>query len=58
MALAALLGPSRGPPCYRTVEHPRRSLAGHEVRTLAFDLPMRAWDLSSMFFVADGMTTH
>jgi hypothetical protein len=48
-----------GLPCYRTVEHPRRLLAaGHEVRTLSiFELPRRTWDLGSMFFVADGMTT-
>jgi NNMT/PNMT/TEMT family len=46
-------------PCYRTVENPRPTLAaGHEVRTLSiFDLPLRTWDLGSMFFVADGMTT-
>jgi NNMT/PNMT/TEMT family len=46
-------------PCYRTVDDPRRMLAaGHEVRTLSiFDLPRREWDLGSMFFVADGMTT-
>jgi hypothetical protein len=48
-----------GLPCYRAVEHPRRRLAAaHEVRTLSiFDLPPRTWDLGSMFFVADGMTT-
>ena len=48
-----------GLPCYRTVEHPRRRLAAvHEIRTVSiFDLPARAWDLGSMFFVADGMTT-
>jgi hypothetical protein len=48
-----------GLPGYRTVEDPRRTLAAaHEVRTLSiFDLPRRAWDLGSMFFVADGMTT-
>lgn len=46
-------------PCYRAVADPRRALAaGHEVRTLSiFDLPRRTWDLGSMFFVADGMTT-
>jgi NNMT/PNMT/TEMT family len=45
--------------CYRTIQDPRRMLAaGHEVRTLSiFDLPPRTWDLGSMFFVADGMTT-
>jgi hypothetical protein len=48
-----------GLPCYRAVEHPRRRLAAvHEIRTLSIlDLPSRAWDLGSMFFVADGMTT-
>jgi NNMT/PNMT/TEMT family len=46
-------------PGYRTVEDPRRRLAAvHEIRTLSiFDLPPRTWDLGSMFFVADGMTT-
>jgi NNMT/PNMT/TEMT family len=44
---------------YRSVEQPRRTLAAvHEIRTVSiFDLPPRAWDLGSMFFVADGMTT-
>ena len=48
-----------GLPCYRTIEDPRRVLAAaHEVQTLSiFDLPRRTWDLGSMFFVADGMTT-
>jgi hypothetical protein len=48
-----------GLPCYRAVEHPRRRLAAvHEIRTVSiFDLPPRTWDLGSMFFVADGMTT-
>jgi hypothetical protein len=46
-------------PCYRTIEHPRRLLAAdHEVQTRSiFELPQRTWDLGSMFFVADGMTT-
>jgi NNMT/PNMT/TEMT family len=46
-------------PCYRAVDNPRRGLAVvHEIRTLSmFDLPRRTWDLGSMFFVADGMTT-
>jgi NNMT/PNMT/TEMT family protein len=46
-------------PCYRAVDDPRRRLASvHEIRTLSiFDLPPRTWDLGSMFFVADGMTT-
>jgi hypothetical protein len=48
-----------GLPCYRAVEHPRRRLAAlHEIRTISiFDLPQRTWDLGTMFFVADGMTT-
>jgi hypothetical protein len=48
-----------GLPRYRAVKDPRRMLAAaHEVRTLSvFDLPRRNWDLGSMFFVADGMTT-
>ena len=48
-----------GLPCYRTVEDPRgRLAAAHEIRPLSiFDLPRREWDLGSMFFVADGMTT-
>ena len=46
-------------PCYRAVDNPRgRLAAAHEIRTLSiFDLPRRTWDLGSMFFVADGMTT-
>jgi NNMT/PNMT/TEMT family len=46
-------------PGYRDVDRPRRHLASaHEVRRLSvFDLPARAWDLGTMFFVADGMTT-
>jgi len=46
-------------PCYEAVDDPRRRLAAvHEIRTLSiFDLPPRTWDLGSMFFVADGMTT-
>ncbi len=48
-----------GLPCYRTVTDPRRALAAaHEIRTVSiFDLAPRTWDLGSMFFVADGMTT-
>jgi hypothetical protein len=48
-----------GLPCYRTIQDPRRSLAaGYDVRTLSiFDLPPRTWDLGTMFFVADGMTS-
>jgi hypothetical protein len=46
-------------PCYRTVSDPRRRLAAaHEIRMESiFELPERAWDLGSMFFAADGMTT-
>jgi hypothetical protein len=46
-------------PGYRSVDDPRRRLAAvQQIRTLSiFDLPPRAWDLGSMFFVADGMTT-
>lgn len=46
-------------PCYRAVDDPRGRLAAvHEIRTESiFDLPRRAWDVGSMFFVADGMTT-
>jgi hypothetical protein len=48
-----------GQPSYRTVDDPRRRLAAaHEIRRQSiFELPERAWDLGSMFFVADGMTT-
>jgi hypothetical protein len=48
-----------GMPCYRTISDPRGALAaGHEIRTVSiFKLPRRTWDLGSMFFVADGMTT-
>ena len=46
-------------PGYRSVEDPRGRLAtAHEIRMESiFNLPERAWDLGSMFFVADGMTT-
>lgn len=46
-------------PCYRTIHDPRRKLADvHEVRELSiFDLPPLTWDLGSMFFVADGITS-
>jgi NNMT/PNMT/TEMT family len=46
-------------PPYRTVADPRAALAAaHEVQTASiFDLPKRSWDLGTMFFVADGMTT-
>ena len=46
-------------PGYRTVEDPRGRLAAtHEIRRESiFELPERTWDLGSMFFVADGMTT-
>jgi hypothetical protein len=48
-----------GLPFYRAVEQPRRALAaGYDIRTVSiFDLPPRTWDLGSMFFVADGITT-
>jgi hypothetical protein len=48
-----------GLPGYRAVEQSRRRLADiHEIRTVSiFDLPPRTWDLGSMFFVADSMTT-
>jgi hypothetical protein len=48
-----------GLPGYRNVEQPRRRLAtGHDIRRLSiFDLPARTWDLGSMFFVADGITS-
>jgi NNMT/PNMT/TEMT family len=44
---------------YADVRQPRRRLAArHEIRHVSiFDLTPRAWDLGSMFFVADGMTT-
>jgi hypothetical protein len=47
-------------PGYRDVEQPRRRLASnHEIRLLSvFDLPRHAWDLGSMFFVADGMSSE
>jgi hypothetical protein len=46
-------------PGYRTVGDPRRALAAaHEIRRESiFELPERTWNLGSMFFVADGMTT-
>jgi NNMT/PNMT/TEMT family len=46
-------------PGYRSVDNPRRRLAdAHEIRQQSiFELPARTWDLGSMFFVADGMTT-
>ena len=48
-----------GLPCYQTVEQPRRRLtASYEIQRLSiFDLPPRSWDLGSMFFVADGITS-
>ena len=47
-------------PGYRGVEQPRRHLASrHEIRLLSvFNLPWREWDLGSMFFVADGMSSE
>jgi hypothetical protein len=48
-----------GLPGYAEIEHPRRRLAvSHDIRRLSiFDLPPRTWDLGSMFFVADGITS-
>jgi hypothetical protein len=48
-----------GLPGYRDIQQPRRRLAtSNEIRHVSiFDLPPRTWDLGSMFFVADGMTT-
>jgi|HubBroStandDraft_1064217.scaffolds.fasta_scaffold232681_2 hypothetical protein len=48
-----------GMPGYRNIEQPRRRLAtGHDICHLSvFDLPARTWDLGSMFFVADGITS-
>ena len=48
-----------GLPGYRNVEQPRRRLgAVQNVSSQSvFDLPPRTWDLGSMFFVADGITT-
>jgi NNMT/PNMT/TEMT family len=48
-----------GLPGYEDVDQPRRRLAaGYNIRRLSiFDLPRRTWDLGSMFFVADGMTS-
>jgi hypothetical protein len=47
-------------PGYRDVEQPRSLLASsHEIRLLSvFDLPRHEWDLGSMFFVADGMSSE
>jgi NNMT/PNMT/TEMT family len=48
-----------GLPGYRNVGQPRRRLAAvHDISSQSvFGLPPRAWDLGSMFFVADGITT-
>jgi hypothetical protein len=48
-----------GLPGYRDVEQPRRRLAAvHDISSESvFELPSRTWDLGSMFFVADGITT-
>jgi NNMT/PNMT/TEMT family len=48
-----------GLPGYGRPEQPRRRLAAsHEICRLSiFDLPRRTWDLGSMFFVADGITS-
>jgi len=46
-------------PGYVQVTRPRQRLAaGHEiVRRSIFDLPRNTWDLGSMFFVADGISS-
>jgi hypothetical protein len=48
-----------GLPGYGSVEQPRRRLATcHGIHRLSiFDLPRHTWDLGSMFFVADGITS-
>jgi NNMT/PNMT/TEMT family len=48
-----------GLPGYENIEQPRRRLAAdHDIRRLSiFELPARTWDLGSMFFVADGITS-
>ena len=48
-----------GRPGYAQLEQPRRRLAdSHDIRHLSvFDLPAHTWDLGSMFFVADGITS-
>lgn len=48
-----------GLPGYRDVEQPRRRLAAvHDITSAnVLKLPSHAWDLGSMFFVADGITT-
>lgn len=48
-----------GLPGYDDVEQPRRRLAArHDILRLSiFDLPRRTWDLGSMFFVADGISS-
>jgi len=45
-------------PGYNEVDRPRQRLAtSHEVRkSSVFDLPRRAWQLGTMFFVADGIS--
>jgi hypothetical protein len=47
-------------PGYRDVEQPRSELArSHEIEFLSiFGLPRQAYDLGSMFFVADGMSSE
>jgi hypothetical protein len=48
-----------GLPGYRSVTQPRQRLAaGHDiVHSSVFDLPRNAWDLGTMFFVADGISS-
>lgn len=46
-------------PGYQNVVQPRQRLAAsHDIRSLSvFDLPGNTWDLGSMFFVADGISS-
>ncbi len=48
-----------GHPRYNEVARPRRQLAaGHDIMKLSvFDLPANTWELGSMFFVADGISS-
>ena len=48
-----------GLPGYETVNQPRQRLAGGYdiLRLSVFDLPSNTWDLGSMFFVADGISS-
>ncbi|HUD38683.1 MAG TPA: SCO2525 family SAM-dependent methyltransferase [Streptosporangiaceae bacterium] len=46
-------------PEYENIREPRQRLAGihHIVEKSIFELPSRTWDLGSMFFVADGISS-